>query len=113
MAKDTDERHDRDDDKTYFNQIPEQVCELQKAVLSDRAKLVYMAIYSQRMRFKNTSPNDEDLSKMIGNSVSYIQRGLSELEEKGLIVRRRQYEKGSKRVKKRLIVLRSLKGLST
>ena len=97
----------------YHDRIPETVAQANSKVLSDRAKLTYLAVYSRRVRFNDTEPDDVTLAKEIGHNVSYIQRGLKELQEKKLIERRLYRDAATKRVKKRVLILRSLNCLQT
>lgn len=97
----------------YHDRIPETVAQVNSKALSDRAKLTYMAVYSRRVRFNDTEPDDVTLAKEIGHNVTYIQRGLKELQEKKLIERRLYRDAATKRVKKRVLILRSLNCLQT
>ena len=97
----------------YHDRIPETVAQVNSKALSDRAKLTYMAVYSRRVRFNDTEPDDVTLAKEIGHNNSYIQRGLKELQEKKLIERRLYRDAATKRVKKRVLVLRSFNYLQT
>lgn len=97
----------------YHDRIPETVAQANSKVLSDRAKLTYLAVYSRRVRFNDTEPDDVTLAKEIGHNVTYIQRGLKELQEKKLIERRLYRDAATKRVKKRVLILRSLNCLQT
>ena len=97
----------------YQDRIPAIVAQVNSKALSDRAKLTYMAVYSRRVRFNDTEPDDVTLAKEIGHNVTYIQRGLKELQEKKLIERRLYRDAATKRVKKRVLILRSLNCLQT
>ncbi len=102
MEEKKQELHDR---------MPELVAKSKE--LSDRAKMVYLAVYSRRKRFNDTSPSDSRLAIEIGRNVDYVQRGLKELQEMKLIERRLYRNAVTKQVKKRVIVLRSLKSLQS
>lgn len=92
-----------------YDRLPENVAMIDSKLLSDRAKLTYLAIYSRRVRFNETDPSDKKLASDIGHNVSYVQRGLKELQDKKLIERRLHRNRATKQVEKRVLVLRPLK----
>lgn len=103
--------------KQYFFQLLDEVMGAED--ISDRAKIVFSVVWSIRVRKLGpspTAPTAEFIARLCGRGrkqgstedegrdTTYVNKGLRELERKGLIRRRKMYRKGSRQVEKRIIM---------